>query len=157
MDSFIDIGYPILLILHVFICIFLILLVMVQSDKGGGLASAFGGMGGNAAFSGASAATILTKITQWTAIVSFAIILLLNGLSTKKSGPQAVESELRNPNALSNIIPQGAGGVGAPIQGIPQATMPAPAVEPSTPAAVPAENKTEDATVPGLPGAKSNE
>src|SRR3954466_7650265 len=37
------------LILFILVCIFLILLVLIQKGRGGGLASAFGGMGGNTA------------------------------------------------------------------------------------------------------------
>jgi preprotein translocase subunit SecG len=123
--DYINFLYPFFLIVHVFICFFLILLVLVQNDKGGGLAGAFGGMGGGAAFSGASAATIITKITQGTAIVSFIVILLLNALSVKKSGTREVKSELKS-SSLSSVIPEGftrdAGFTPQPIQGVQQET-----------------------------------
>jgi preprotein translocase subunit SecG len=118
--EYINFLYPFFLIIHVFVCLFLILLVLIQNDKGGGLAGAFGGMGGGAAFSGASAATIITKITQATAIVSFAIILILNALSVKRSGVSEVQSDLKSSN-LSSIIPEGfSRGAGASSsEGIP--------------------------------------
>ncbi|MFC1584766.1 preprotein translocase subunit SecG [Fibrobacterota bacterium] len=113
--------YPFFLIVHVCICLFLILLVLIQSDKGGGLAGAFGGIGGGAAFTGASAANIITKITQGTAIVSFIVILMLNALSVKKSGTREVQSDLKSSN-LSSVIPQGYGAgtdAGSSQQAIP--------------------------------------
>ncbi|MBC18671.1 MAG: preprotein translocase subunit SecG [Planctomycetaceae bacterium] len=46
--------------------LFLILLVLVQRGRGGGLAGALGGAGGQSAF-GAKAGDTFTKITMWTA------------------------------------------------------------------------------------------
>ena len=48
------------------IALFLILLVLVQRGRGGGLAGALGGAGGQSAF-GAKAGDTFTKITMWTA------------------------------------------------------------------------------------------
>lgn len=99
------IGYTLLLVLHVLICLLIILLVTLQNDKGGGLGGAFGGMGGGAAFTGGAAVTILTKVTQWIGIVSFVVLLSLNALSTRgSSGPG--ESELgRATQGLSGAVP----------------------------------------------------
>ena len=54
--------------------LFLILLVLVQRGKGGGLAGAFGGMGGQSAF-GTKAGDLFTKITIGVAV--FWLILCL--------------------------------------------------------------------------------
>src|ERR1043165_8608667 len=72
-----------LVVLHIFVCLILVLLILVQNDKGGGLAGAFGGMGGNAAFSGSSASTFLTTLTRYVALASFIILLGLNYMSTR--------------------------------------------------------------------------
>lgn len=50
------------------VSIFMILLILVQRGKGGGLAGAFGGMGGQSAF-GTKAGDMFTKITMWSAFV----------------------------------------------------------------------------------------
>ena len=55
-----------------FTAIILILLVMVQRGKGGGLAGAFGGMGGQSAF-GTKAGDLFTKITV--GVAAFWIVL----------------------------------------------------------------------------------
>ncbi len=56
--------------------IFLIGLVLIQRGRGGGLAGAFGGMGGSSAF-GAKAGDVFTRVTMWTAIVWFGIAMML--------------------------------------------------------------------------------
>jgi preprotein translocase subunit SecG len=48
--------------------LFLICLVLIQRGKGGGLAGAFGGMGGSSAF-GTKAGDIFTRVTMITAVV----------------------------------------------------------------------------------------
>jgi len=58
----------ILLTLIFIISLFLILLVLVQRGRGGGLAGAFGGMGGQSAF-GTKAGDLFTRITIGTAAV----------------------------------------------------------------------------------------
>ncbi len=58
--------------LFVFISLVLIMLVLIQKGRGGGLASAFGGAGGNTAF-GAKTGDVLT----WATSILFGIFLLL--------------------------------------------------------------------------------
>ena len=47
------------------VAIFLILLILVQRGRGGGLTGALGGMGGQSAF-GTKSGDVFTKITVWT-------------------------------------------------------------------------------------------
>ena len=72
--------------LFVIVCLFLILLVLIQKGRGGGLASAFGGAGGNTAF-GSKTGDVLT----WATSVVFGIFLLLavalNLLANEKGAP----------------------------------------------------------------------
>ena len=60
------------LTLYVIICIFLILLVLIQKGRGGGLSGAFGGSGGNTAF-GTKTGDVLT----WATSIVFAIFVFL--------------------------------------------------------------------------------
>jgi preprotein translocase subunit SecG len=97
-----------LVVLHIFVCILLVLLILIQNDKGGGLAGAFGGMGGGAAFTGSSAATFLTKLTQGVALASFILLLGLNYMSTKGIETGRRESELKSArHGLSSVLPAG--------------------------------------------------
>ncbi len=132
-----------LVVLHIFVCVLLVLLILIQNDKGGGLAGAFGGMGGGAAFTGSSAATFLTKLTQGVALVSFVLLLALNYMSTKGIESGRRDSELKSARkGLSSVIPSGKlpsnGASEGPVKTIPGlGTVPAgaPAAAGSAPAA----------------------
>ena len=76
--------------------IFLILLVLIQRGKGGGLAGAFGGAGGSSAF-GSRAGDTFTRITIYVA----AVWLLLIMFTIKSSQPTA---PLKNPGG--QVVPQ---------------------------------------------------
>src|SRR5215203_5633296 len=56
--------------------LFLVCLVLIQRGKGGGLAGAFGGAGGQSAF-GSRAGDAFTKITIYTALVWILLIMFL--------------------------------------------------------------------------------
>jgi preprotein translocase subunit SecG len=65
----------ILMFLLFFLALFLIVLVLIQRGKGGGLAGAFGGMGGQSAF-GTKAGDLFTKITIGVAAVWIILCVL---------------------------------------------------------------------------------
>jgi len=85
---FAALGQAIIKLLLGGVAIFLILLVLVQRGRGGGLAGALGGMGGSSAF-GAKAGDIFTKIT----IVAAAVWIILCMVAAKM-GPSEDESHL---------------------------------------------------------------
>jgi len=64
--------FYVLMVLFIILALFLILIILIQKGRGGGLASAFGGMGGNTAF-GSKTGDVLT----WTTSVIFGVFLLL--------------------------------------------------------------------------------
>jgi preprotein translocase subunit SecG len=77
--GFADIGgwLPSLLnIVLLLIGLFLILLVLIQKGKGGGLTGALGGAGGSSAF-GSRAGDTFTRITIYVAAVWFLLIMIL--------------------------------------------------------------------------------
>ena len=61
--------YILLTIIHVLVCLFLIIVVLLQSGKAADLAGAFGGMGSQTAFGPRGSATLLSKATTISAIV----------------------------------------------------------------------------------------
>lgn len=71
-------GQTVFMLLLGSVAVFLILLVLVQRGRGGGLAGALGGMGGSSAF-GAKAGDVFTKIT----VVAATIWILLCIAATK--------------------------------------------------------------------------
>src|ERR1035438_371830 len=61
--------YILLLIVHVIVCLFLIIVVLLQSGKAADLAGAFGGMGSQTAFGPRGSATLLSKATTISAVL----------------------------------------------------------------------------------------
>ena len=70
-------------VLHILVCCFLILVVLLQSGKAGDLASTFGGGGSQTAFGTRSATTLLTKLTAISAGLFMATCLILAGLAQR--------------------------------------------------------------------------
>jgi preprotein translocase subunit SecG len=67
---------PVLAVVLLLLGLFLILLVLIQRGKGGGLAGAFGGAGGSSAF-GSRAGDTFTRITIYVAAVWILLIMIL--------------------------------------------------------------------------------
>lgn len=65
----------ILITLLIVVSVFMILLILVQRGRGGGLAGAFGGAGGQSAF-GTKAGDTFTVITIATAIIWFSLCII---------------------------------------------------------------------------------
>ena len=55
--------------LHVIVCVFLILVVLLQAGKGGGMGIAFGGGGSQTVFGSSGAGNFLTRLTSITALI----------------------------------------------------------------------------------------
>jgi preprotein translocase subunit SecG len=85
--------YTFVAIIYVFVCLFLILVVLLQSGKGGGLGSAFGGGTSQQIFGGAGAGNLLTRMTAIFAFVFMALSVWLAFLST--AGEQALDRAVR--------------------------------------------------------------
>src|SRR6187401_1590048 len=75
-----------LTIVHVLVCVFLVVVVLLQSGKAADLAGAFGGMGSQTAFGPRGAATILSKATTIAAAVFMVTSLSLAILNTRTAG-----------------------------------------------------------------------
>jgi preprotein translocase subunit SecG len=94
----------------VFTSLFLIALVLIQRGRGGGLAGAFGGMGGQSAF-GTKAGDVFTKITVVVAACWILLcILAINVLGRRDS----LFSPALGGMAGQNVAPQTAPAAGAP-------------------------------------------
>ena len=73
-----------LTIIHIFVCIFLIVVVLLQSGQSGDIAAAFGGQGSQTAFGPRGAATVLTKATTWCAVIFMLTSIVLSIAGTRK-------------------------------------------------------------------------
>jgi preprotein translocase subunit SecG len=79
-----------LTVLHVIVCVFLILVVLLQAGKGGGVGIAFGGGGSQTVFGSSGAGNFLTKLTSATAA-----IFLLTSLGLAHYSSQQDSSRLQ--------------------------------------------------------------
>jgi preprotein translocase subunit SecG len=125
--------------------LFLILLVMVQRGRGGGLAGALGGMGGQSAF-GTKAGDLFTRITV--GVAAFWIVLCL--LATNLLGRQKslISSE------LGGAAPQATAPLTPAQSTIPQAPPQTPPQTPAAPPSGPADGG-ESLSLPATPAAEA--
>jgi len=79
-------------VVHVFVCFFLIAVVLLQSGKSGDLAAAFGGQGSQTAFGPRGAASVLSRATTWSAIVFMLTSITLSIFAARQTGPKSVLS-----------------------------------------------------------------
>jgi preprotein translocase subunit SecG len=84
-----------LTIVHVVVCVFLIIVVLLQSGKAADLAGAFGGMGSQTAFGPRGSATVLSKATTIAAALFMVTSLSLAILSTRGAGAGSTVLERR--------------------------------------------------------------
>ena len=72
--------------IHVIVCLFLVIVVLLQSGKAADLAGAFGGMGSQTAFGARGAATVLSKATAVAAGVFMLTSISLSIMGTRTAG-----------------------------------------------------------------------
>jgi len=102
--------YVLVLTIHVAICLGLIIVVLMQSSKGGGLSGVFGGSS-QAVFGGRGAAPALVKVTSVLAITFGLSSLSLAFLATKQRvAKTAIQEEIEKGTRPSSPPP------GAPVQ-----------------------------------------
>ncbi len=115
----------ILTIIHVIVCFFLMVVVLLQSGKAADLAGAFGGMGSQTAFGPRGSATVLSRATTIAAAVFMVTSLTLAILATRNSGTTGSVLEKQKAPAKTTATPAPAttpnGNTSVPLPGIPSA------------------------------------
>jgi preprotein translocase subunit SecG len=114
-----------LTILHVIVAIFLILVVLLQTGKRADLAGAFGGGGSQTAFGARGAATLLSRLTAWSAGIFMATSLILSLMSS--SGTGGGGSVLDSIPASAPASSPAPAAPAAPTPAAPSPTNPTPA------------------------------
>lgn len=116
--------------------LFLILLVLVQRGRGGGLSGALGGMGGQSAF-GTKAGDLFTRITMGVAtfwiLLCIAAILLMNPQRKSVTDASRGGQEFTRPTtdgAAETVSPAGTATTNATPEAAPAPAAPAPAANP---------------------------
>jgi preprotein translocase subunit SecG len=130
--------YGFLLAVLVLDGIFMSVVILLQSGKGGGLAAVGGGAAMTEGIRGGLQATTMMTRATWTSGTIFMVLALV--LSIMSSRAQAPESVIQVPAAAGAVTPEpvlpGLGGAPASVGGTPAgvgglpAEAPAPAAEP---------------------------
>ncbi len=126
--------------MHVMVAVILILIVLVQSARGTGVAAAFGGMGSQAAFGPRGTATMLSKATTVLAILFMLTSISLSVLSNRARG--GGESILGGKQETQQTAPAPAGGP-VTVEGLPPGMGVRTEITPVSP---PASNANEAQT-----------
>jgi preprotein translocase subunit SecG len=108
-------------------CLFLIIVVLLQSGKAADIAGAFGGAGSQTAFGPRGAATVLSRATTWCAIM-FMVCAMALVLHTDKGVEQggSVLEKFSKPAPVKPAAPKTL----TPQSGTPQSTPPVPTKQP---------------------------
>jgi preprotein translocase subunit SecG len=124
--------------LIILVSLFLIFLILIQRGKGGGLAGAFGGVGGSSAF-GTKAGDTFTRVTVVTASIWILMAMLLVVLTSRRttSGWGA-----DTPTSLTKEL-----GSSSRSKAKTSGSEPAPGL-PSPPATAPLSGSTQNAEAP---------
>jgi len=140
--------YYLVLALHILVCIFLIIVVLLQSGKAADLAGAFGGMGSQTAFGPRGSATLLSKATTISAVLFMVTSLSLSIMATRNAGlgasvleekssrPAPAKTAPAPPVPAQPVIPPGGKAMPLPLPPPPSAPAQssAPAQAPPAPA-----------------------
>ena len=131
-----------LTIIHVLVCTFLIVVVLLQSGKAADLAGAFGGMGSQTAFGARGSATVLSKATTVAAALFMISSLTLAILATRNAASSGSVLERTKKSAAPKTTPApgvpnvtGTTNSGAAGQQIPLNVPPMGQLPPSQPVA----------------------
>ena len=85
--------YGILVAIHIFVSLSLMIAILMQSSKGGGLAGAFGGAGTSAVFGGRGAASFLQKLTTGLVAAFMVIAVMIGFASNPEKGTTSLIQE----------------------------------------------------------------
>lgn len=135
--------YTFIVIVHIGVCAFLILTVLLQAGKGGGM-GALGGGGSATVFGGRGASTFLSKLTSASAATFMVLAIVLARMSLDTS---AIDVDKAN---VTETVGEGAEGAegAAPAEGAPTEGAPAEAPAPTPKEAAPTPAPTEAAPTP---------
>jgi preprotein translocase subunit SecG len=151
--------------LFILICVILILLILIQKGRGGGLASAFGGAGGQTAF-GSKTGDVLTWATSilFAVFVLFAVLLNLiaNRIDSRRNPtaiiPVATNQPVMPESPQSSLpkAPTGEPGIANKPPAMPTSStaMPAPQISPTTAPAMTPTATMPPTTMPAMPSAE---
>lgn len=77
---------------HIVVCLFLIIVVLLQSGKSADIAAAFGGMGSQTAFGPRGAATLLSKATTLAAVIFMLTSITLSIFASRRPSTSVLQN-----------------------------------------------------------------
>jgi preprotein translocase subunit SecG len=134
-----------LTVLHVFICVMLMLVVLIQPGKSGGLGAALGGAGAQQIFGGRGAGNFLTRTTWIAASIFFLTSVTLAYLSTSTG------------DSLEDLETTQVAPASAPAAPAPAAPAPGTPAAGSAPASAGSSEPAPSAPAEPAPGAPSTQ
>lgn len=94
-----------LVVLHVLVCLFLVLFVLLQPGARGGVGAAFGGAGGQTVFGGRGANTFLAKLTAGAAVIFMLTSITLSFFGSSSTSVMADRAKAK-PAAVTTEAPK---------------------------------------------------
>src|SRR5947209_1374400 len=92
---------------HIAVCFFIIIVVLLQSGNAGDISAAFGGMGSQTAFGPRGAASALSKATTWSAVIFMVTSITLSiFVQTRTTGSKSVLSNVKSTPTNSAPAPK---------------------------------------------------
>ncbi len=116
--------------IYVIVCVFLILVVLLQQGKGADVSAAFGASSSQTTFGARGATTLLEKITTWS-FVAFSILAVVISLIQARPRSSVLAKAKASAPAKAAVPAPASAGVPAPPAG----------TAPSVPAPVPPATK----------------
>ncbi|MDY0005100.1 MAG: preprotein translocase subunit SecG, partial [Polyangia bacterium] len=90
--------FSIINVIHILTCILLIIAVLLQAGKGGGMGAAFGGGASSSVFGGRGASTVVAKIT-WVLAITFMLSAISLAWHSSRSDSSALAKASKKPVA----------------------------------------------------------
>ncbi|HEY3972425.1 MAG TPA: preprotein translocase subunit SecG [Candidatus Sulfotelmatobacter sp.] len=88
--------HGLIIAVHILVCFFIIIVVLLQSGTSGDISAAFGGQGSQTAFGPRGAASALSKATTWSAVAFMVTSIILSVYASRRGGPTSVLSGLKS-------------------------------------------------------------
>jgi preprotein translocase subunit SecG len=109
--------------IYVIVCVFLILVVLLQQGKGADVSAAFGASSSQTTFGARGATTLLEKITTWSFVAFSVLAVTISLIQARRPGSVLAKTAKTAPSSSKAAVPVAP----APVTGLPAAPAPVPA------------------------------
>ncbi len=92
-------------LIHIAVCMFIVIVVLLQSGTSADIAAAFGGMGSQTAFGPRGTASLLSKATTWSAVIFMLTSITLSVYASRRRGPSSVLGSSKTTTQQTKPLP----------------------------------------------------